>query len=90
MLIGRMINNQFRDDTDTAFMSGGDEALDVSQGAVIRMHTAIVRDVVAVIQQRRRIEWQQPDRVDAQISDIIEAGNQAAKVADAIIIPIKE
>ena len=49
MLVGGVIDHQFRDDPDAALVRGGDEALDVGQGAVIRMDAAIVGDVVAVI-----------------------------------------
>ena len=64
--------------------------LRVGERAVVRMHAAIVGDVVAVVAPRRGIERQQPDRVDAEIGDVVELGDQARKVADAVVVRIEE
>ncbi len=72
MLIRGMIDHQFRNDADAAFVGGGDEALYIRQGAVVRVDAAIVRDVVAIIQTRRRVKRQQPDGVHTQIGDIVQ------------------
>ena len=50
----------------------------------------IVRDVVAVVSERRGIKRQQPDRVDAEILDVIELLNQPLEVADAVVVRIEE
>ncbi len=54
------------------------------------MHAAIVADVVAVVEARRGIERQQPDRVHAEIGDVVELGDQAGKIADAVVVGIEE
>ena len=65
-------------------------ALDIGQRAVVRMDAAIIGDVVAVVAPRRGIERQQPDRIDAELGDVVELLHQARKVADAVIVRIEE
>ena len=67
-----------------------DEALDVVDRAVVGMDGAVFGDVVAVVEARRRIEGQQPERVDAELGDVVELGDQAGEVADAVIVGIEE
>ena len=54
------------------------------------MHIAVIGNIIAVIAPRRRVERQQPDGVDAKLGDIVEFGDQARKIADAVIIGIKK
>src|SRR5262249_51559025 len=67
-----------------------DEALGVLERAVLGMDGGVFRDVVAVVEPRRGIEGQQPDRIDAQIGDVVELGDQAGEVADAVVVGIEE
>ena len=82
MLIGGVVHHQLGDHPHAARVRRGDEALDIGQRAVVRMHAAIVGDVVAVVEARRGIERQQPDRVDPEIGDVVELGEQAGEIAD--------
>ena len=68
----------------------GDEALEVGERAVARMDVLVIRDVVAVVAQRRRIERQQPDRVHAKALEVIELLGEAGEVADAIVGAVEE
>jgi hypothetical protein len=86
VLVGGVVDNEFGDHTDPAFMGGGDEALHVGERAVIRVHPAIVGDVVPIVEPGGGIERQQPDGVDAEVGDVVETGYQTGKVADAIIV----
>ena len=90
MLIGGMVDHQFRDYPNPALMGGGNKALNIRQGAVVRVDAAIVGDVVAIIQTWRRVERQQPDGVHAQIGNIVQARDQPRKIANPIIVSIKE
>ena len=90
MLVGGVVDHQLGDHPHAARMRRGDEALGVGQRAVVGMHAAIVGDVVAVVEARRGIERQQPDRVDAEIGDVVELGDQAGEIADAVVVGIEE
>src|SRR4051812_22728165 len=43
-----------------------------------------IRDVVATIAKRRRVERQQPDAVDAEPVEVVEPFGEAEEVADAV------
>ena len=90
MLVGGVVDHQLGDHPHAARVRRGDEALDIGERAVVRMHAAVVADVVAVVEPRRRIERQQPDRVDAEIGDVVELGDQAGEIADAVVVGVKE
>src|SRR5258708_31762022 len=54
------------------------------------MHAAVLGDVVAIVAARRGIERQQPDRVDAELSDVVELLDQAGEIADAVVVAVEE
>ena len=82
MLVGGVIDDQLGDDTNAARMRLADELPEVGQRAVVGMDVAVFADVVAVVETRGRIERQQPDRVDAQIGDVVELRDQSREIAD--------
>ena len=49
MLVGRMVDDQFRHHANTARMRFLNEALDVGERAVIRMHIAVIGDVISIV-----------------------------------------
>ena len=90
MLIGGVVQNHFHDHAYPALMGGLQEALEIIEIPVTRMHRKIVRDIVAVVAQRRRKEWHQPDGVDPQILKIVELLCQAAEIADSICVGVEK
>src|SRR5260370_41980306 len=67
-----------------------DERMSVGERAVHRVDVGVVRNVIAVIASRRRVEGQQPDRVDAKVLQVGELFEQAPKVAAAIAVAVLE
>ena len=53
------------------------------------MNSSVIRDIVAVVPQRRRAERKQPDTADAQIPKILKLLGKSAKVSDAIGITVE-
>src|SRR6185437_13109648 len=43
-----------------------------------------------VIAQRRREEREQPDAGNAQVLEVVELGHQTGKIADAVVVRVKE
>ncbi len=84
MLIGGVVDHQLGDDADAALVGLIEKRLEAGEVAIGRMDVAVVRDVVAVVAQRRGIERQQPYRRDAEIVDVIEPLHEAGKIADAV------
>jgi hypothetical protein len=54
------------------------------------MNVGVIRDVIAVVLQRRRIHRLQPQTVHAERRGVIEARGQPGKVADAVRVAIGE
>ena len=90
MLIRRVIDDQLGDDADAAAMRLVDEAIEVGERAVARVDVLVIRDVVAVVAERRRVERQQPQRVDAEVLQVVELLGQPGEVADAVVRAVEE
>ena len=88
ILIGGVIDHQLRDDAQPALVRRGEKRLEIVQRAVVRIDVVIIRDVVAIIAQRRGIKRQQPDRGDAEFLEIIELLDQSAEIADAVAVAV--
>src|SRR5579871_95785 len=85
-----MVDHKFGNDTQAPLVGLLDETANVPHPSVFGMHTAIFRDVVAVIAPRRWIEGEKPDRRDADLRDVIEAGNKTGKISDAVVVGVKK
>ena len=79
MLVGRVIDHKLGDDAYTARTRGVNETPHVGHRSVIKVDGAVIADVIAVIESRRGIEGQQPDRRRAEAGNVIELGNDAGK-----------
>src|ERR1700756_2207948 len=85
-----MIEHELSDDTDATGMGRTHELSEVGKRAIVRMNVAIGANVITVIQPRRRIEWQKPEGVDAEVADVVELRNQSWEIANAIVVTVKE
>ena len=54
------------------------------------MDVVEVRDVVAAVAQRARVERQQPDAVDADLLQVVELVGEPAEVAGAVVVAVVE
>ena len=91
MLVGGVVDDELGDDADVR--GGAPPSTNRSkscQRAVARMDVLVVGDVVSVVAQRRRIEGQQPERVDAEALQVVELLRQAGEVADAVVRAVEE
>ncbi len=64
--------------------------LEVAQRSVRGVDTGVVRNIVAVVFERRGVERQQPEGAHAQVLEIIQLLHEPAKVPDAIVVAIVE
>src|SRR6266581_7694886 len=90
MGIRGVVDDQLGDDAQTPAMSLGYEMLEVLACPVLRVDIVVVSDVIPVILPRRRVEGQQPDRIDAEILDVIQLPGKACKIPYAIVIAVEE
>ena len=90
VLVGGVVRHQIDDEPDAAAMRLGEHHVEVGQGAEERVDVAVVRDVVAGILLRRALERAQPDRVDAEVGEVVEVRGDAGEVADAVARAVGE
>ena len=88
VLIRRMVQYQVRNDSYVTVMRLVDEPIEVSQGAELRIDVAVVADVVAEIDPRRRVETCQPDGVDTEIDQLVQSLCDAVEVPGAITVAV--
>ena len=55
-----------------------------------RVDVEVVGDVVAEVGHRRAVERRQPDRLGAELREVVEARGDAAQVADAVAVGVGE
>jgi hypothetical protein len=95
MAVGGVVRDEVHDDLDAAPVGLLDEAVEVLQGPVLRVHVAVVGDVVAEVRHGRAVERRQPDRLDAErrgraVVEVVEASGDPRQVADAVAVGVRE
>ena len=90
VLVGGVVDHQLGDDADVPLVRRVEERPKVLDRAVRRVDLLVRGDVVAVVLERRRIERQQPDRVRAELADVVELLDQSAEVAVAVGVRVAE
>ena len=83
-----MVQHQIHDDTDIALLRFGDEPVEVGEGAILRVDVVVVGDVVAEVDLRRGIDGREPDGVDAQALQVVEARGDAIEVANTVAVRV--
>ena len=84
MLIGGVVDDELDHDLHAALVGGVEELLEVVEGAVAGIDVDVVGDVVAVVAQGRGEEGKQPEAGDAEVLEVVEFGEEAGEVADAV------
>ena len=90
MLVGGVVDDQFGDDAQAPPFGLVHEAAEVPHVAELRVDVAVIGNVVAVIAPGAGIEWQKPQRRDAEIAQIVEPLGQPREIADAVVVGVLE
>ena len=90
MLVARVVDHQIGDHPDSAPVGLFEHYPDVLDRAALCCHRAIVRDVVAAVSKRRRVERQQPEAVDAEPVQVVELLDDAGDIPDAVAVRVVE
>ena len=90
MLRRCVIGHDVKDDLHVELVCPLDHGIDISKGAVLWVDVAVERHVVAMIMSGRRVERRDPDDVDPEPLQIIEAPGDACDITDAITIAVGE
>ncbi len=90
MLVRGVIDHQFGNDAQIAAMRFPNEDFEIRHSAVSGIDVLVLGNVIPVVAQRRRVKWQQPQRGDAEILQIVQFAAQPLEVADAVVIGIEK
>ena len=90
MFVRRVVRYDIDDYLDTGPMRGRSHRIEVIHGTEAWIHVAIVDHVVAAVGQIGWIERRQPDRIDAQLLQIIHLFGDTGDVAQSVAVHILE
>ena len=90
MLVAGVVRHQVQKDPDPANARLGDQRVDIVKRAQVRLHLTEVGDVVAPVGIGRDGDRAQPDRVDAQPGQVVEAVDDAGEISLAVGIGVGE
>ncbi len=88
LLVGGVVEDVVHDDADVAALGFRGHVLEVGHGAVLRIDGCVVGDVVAEVDLGRGVHGGDPDGVDAELLDVVEARGDAFDVADAVAVGV--
>jgi len=90
VLIAGVVDDQLDHDLHVAGVGFVEELLEVGDGAVGGIDVGVVGDVVAVVAEWRGEEGENPEAGDAKILEVVELGDEALEVADAVGVGVGE
>jgi len=85
-----VVADPVEDDAQLTPMRFVDQPIERLQRAESRLDVAIVADVIAELFQRRRITRRQPDRIDAEPFEIVEACRDTIEIAQTVAVGIEK
>jgi hypothetical protein len=88
--VAGVVHHQIGDHPHAALMSPIHQLHEIPDVPEVGQHLGEVGDVVAAVAQRRVVDGQQPDAVDAEPLQIVEAGGETAQVTGAVPVGIME
>jgi hypothetical protein len=90
MLVRGVIDDEVHHELHAAIVQRDHERVEVLEGAERGVDRPIVADVVAVVVVRGRVDRRQPHDVDAELVEVVDAVDDAAQVADAVAVGVRE
>jgi len=88
VLVAGVVHHKVQDDLDVALLGFADQAVEVFERAVLRVHRAIVTDVVAEVHLRRGEHRRQPDGVHTKLLQVIQMLGDAVQIARAVVVTV--
>ena len=90
VLDGRVVRHPVEHDPDAPGVAVGDEPVELVQVAEDRVDVAVVGHVVAEVGHRRTEDRREPDGVDAEPREMVEAVPDAPEIAHPVGVAIRE
>jgi hypothetical protein len=89
MLVARVVRDDVEQDADPALPRLLDQPLERRHVAEVGVDVAVVRDVVAPVLVRGRVDRVQPEPGDAEPLEVLELAADPLEVTDAVAVGIR-
>ena len=83
VLGGGVIHHDIHHDADAARMGGAQQGLEIAHGAVGGIYVEVIGDVVAVVHLGGDVDRGQPEGIDAEGLEVVEAGHDPLEITGA-------
>ena len=90
VLIRGVVEDQLGDDLEPLPAGLAHEGPEVAETSVAGVDPLVLSDVVPVVLERRGVERKEPDGGDAEVLKVVQLLDQAAEVADAVVVAVVE
>ena len=90
VLVAGVVDDQVGDDPDAPGVGLLEQPPQVVDGARLGVDRVVVADVVAAVPERRGVEGQQPEAVDAEPLEVVQLGDEAGDVAHPVVVAVEE
>ena len=90
MFIGTVVDHQIHQNVHIPFFGLGDQPFHVFHRTETGIDVIVIRDVVPLIRQRGGIAGGEPDHVHAKLLQIVQFGDNAGNITDAVSVGIIE
>ena len=90
VLIGGVVRHDVEQDPQPAVMRFLDELIGLVQSAEDRLDGSLVRHVVAGVLHRRLVPGIDPERVQAEVGQVVQPGSQPGDVAHPVAVAVGE
>ena len=88
MLVRSMVGDEIQNDAKASRVGLRDQSVEIRKIAEDRRNVAIIRNVISEIRHRRRVNRRNPNRIDAETHNMVEALNDSRKIPDSISVGI--
>src|SRR5581483_6208786 len=85
-----VVRDEVEQDLEPTMLRLGDQPVEVGERAELGMHRRVVRDVVAPVDVRARMDRAEPERVDAEPAQVVELRRDAGEITDAVAVRVVE
>src|SRR3954470_5139772 len=88
MLVGGMVRDEVQDEAYAARVQLFDQAVEILQRSEQWIYVAEISNVVAEVEHRRSVDRREPQGVDAEPFKMVQATDQAGKIALTITVAV--
>jgi hypothetical protein len=90
VLVGGVVDDEVHDELHAALVDGAEQGVEVGERAERRVDALVVGDVVARVVLRRGVHRREPDHVDAELGEVVQARRDPGQVADPVAVGVGE